>query len=53
MRRLMALFGIVVLLALASALLWRVYVHHTNAEPYESDEPAVVELAEKVASLRS
>lgn len=30
-------------LALAAALLWRVYLHHTRAEPY-TEEPAVVRL---------
>ena len=48
MRRIAAAVGIVILLALAGALLWRVYVHHTQAEPYHSDEPAVVELAKKL-----
>jgi hypothetical protein len=48
MRRIAAALGIVILLVLAGALLWRVYVHHTRAEPYNSDEPAVVELAKKL-----
>ena len=41
-RRLLASLGIVAILALAMTLLWRVYVHHTNAEPYGNDEPVVV-----------
>jgi len=32
-------------LALAAALLWRVYLHHTSAEPY-TEEPTVVRLDE-------
>lgn len=43
MRRVLALLGFVLVLALAAALLWRVYVHHRNAEPYV-EEPAVVRL---------
>ena len=42
MRRFVSLVGIVVLLALAMTLLWRVYQHHTQAEPYRDDEPAMV-----------
>ena len=44
MRRLIAAFAIVVLIALALTLLWRVYVHHIRTAPYEKDEPVVVEL---------
>jgi hypothetical protein len=36
-RRLASAIGIVVLLALALTLLWRVYVHHTRAEPYDDE----------------
>ena len=43
-RRIAALAGIIVLLALALSLLWRVYVHHRQANPYERDEPVTVEL---------
>ncbi len=47
-RRLMATFGIVALLALALTLLWRVYVHHVNTQPY-GDEPVVVSLQPRAA----
>lgn len=43
MRRALALLGFVIVLALAAALLWRVFVHHMDAEPYV-DDPAVVRL---------
>ena len=43
MRRLIAILTIIVVLALAMTLLWRVYVHHTHTNPYESNEPVVVE----------
>jgi len=36
MRRLIAALAIVVLLALGLTLLWRVYVHHVETEPYDS-----------------
>jgi hypothetical protein len=42
MRRIFALFGFVVVLGLALALLWRVYQHHRAAEPFDSEEPAIV-----------
>ena len=48
-RRLLATIGIVAILALALTLLWRVYVHHTNAEPYDKDEPVVVSLWSRAA----
>jgi hypothetical protein len=48
-RRLLATFGIVALLALALTLLWRVYVHHTHAQPYDRDEPVVVSLQPRTA----
>ena len=56
MRRVLALLGFVLVLALAAALLWRVYVHHMHAEPYV-DDPVVVRLdagpltSVKIASL--
>lgn len=43
-RRLLALAGFLAVLALALLLLYRVWVHHTGAEPYV-DETAVVEAA--------
>lgn len=36
MRRLIAVLAIIVLLALGFTLLWRVYVHHVEMEPYET-----------------
>ena len=43
-RRIASLAGIVALIALALVLLWRVYLHHEQAEPYDRDEPVTVEL---------
>ena len=43
-RRIAALAGIVVLLALVLSLLWRVYVHHRQADPYDREAPVTVEL---------
>lgn len=43
-RRIASLAGIVVLIALALVLLWRVYLHHEQADPYDRDEPVTVEL---------
>lgn len=43
MRRLLALLGFILVLALAAALLWRVYLHHERAEPY-TEEPTVVQM---------
>jgi hypothetical protein len=37
-----ALAGFLVVVALALMLLYRVYIHHTRAEPYVEDGPAVV-----------
>ena len=42
MRRLGAMIGIVVLLGLVFALVWRVYEHRKNSDEY--DEPALVEM---------
>lgn len=33
-RRVAAMFGLVIVIALALTLLYRVYVHHTHADPY-------------------
>ena len=49
MRRVLALIGFVVVVALALTLLWRVYVHHTRATPGLDDEPALVVLAGRPA----
>lgn len=43
-RRLASIAGIIVLLALALVLLWRVYLHHQQADPYDREEPVTVEL---------
>ena len=48
MRRFLSMVGIVVLLALAMTLLWRVYSHHVQAEPYDDEEPAVVTIGAKI-----
>jgi len=48
-RRVLAAVTIVVILALAVTLLWRVYVHHLNAEPYGQDEPVAVSLPSRAA----
>jgi hypothetical protein len=45
----LALAGFVVVVALALLLLYRVYVHHTRAEPYVEEGPAVVHLDVKFA----
>ncbi|HYH08586.1 MAG TPA: hypothetical protein VEK11_16135 [Thermoanaerobaculia bacterium] len=41
-RRITALAGFFAVLALALMLLYRVYMHHRAAEPYDEDEGAVV-----------
>ena len=51
-RRIASLAGIVVLVALALALLWRVYLHHSQADPYEREEPATVEVRRLTDELR-
>ena len=43
-RRIAALAGIIVIIALAMSLLWRVYLHHQQADPYSREEPVSVEL---------
>ena len=43
-RRIASIAGIIALLALAMALLWRVYLHHQQADPYTRDEPVTVRL---------
>jgi len=43
-RRILALFGFFLVLALAVTLLYRVYIHHVEAEPYENEAGAVVQL---------
>ena len=51
-RRIASLAGIVVLLALAATLLWQVYVHHHQADPYDREEPASVEVRRSVVEIR-
>ena len=46
MRRIAALAGLIALVILALALLWRVYRHHHAADPYELEQPAMVRLHE-------
>lgn len=44
-RRMAAMFGLVVVIALALTLLYRVYLHHSRTEPYVDDDgPTVVTL---------
>ncbi len=42
LRRMLALAGFVAVVTLALLLLYRVYVHHTDAEPYVEDDRSVV-----------
>ncbi len=49
----LALAGFVAVVTLALLLLYRVYVHHTNAEPYVDDERSVVARDVKIASAFS
>lgn len=44
-RRIASLAGIVILIALALTLLWRVYLHHNQADPYQREEAVTVERA--------
>ena len=53
LRRMLALAGFVTVVTLALLLLYRVYVHHTNAEPYVDDERSVVAADVKFASTFS
>ena len=44
-RRIAALFGFIAVIVLALTLLYRVYLHHSQAEPYvDEDEGAIVRL---------
>lgn len=43
-RRIAALFAFLALLVLALTLLWQVYVHHNQADPYEREEAVTVQL---------
>jgi hypothetical protein len=46
-RRALALLGFFAVLFLALALLYRVYLHHTAAEPYVEERTSVVQIGEK------
>lgn len=43
-RRIAALLGFLALLVLALTLLWRVYVHHRQTDPYDREEAVTVRL---------
>jgi len=49
----LALAGFVAVVTLALLLLYRVYVHHTNAEPYVDDDRSVVSIDVNFASALS
>ena len=49
----LALAGFLVIVALALMLFYRVYVHHTRAEPYSDGVPAIVRLDVKFARVIS
>lgn len=49
----LALAGFVAVVTLALLLLYRVYVHHTNAEPYVDDDRSVVSIDVNFASAFS
>ncbi len=53
LRRMLALAGFVAVVTLALLLLYRVYVHHTNAEPYVEDDASVVSADVNFASAFS
>lgn len=41
-RRIAAMFGFVVVLALALTLLYRVYIHHTRTEPHDGNDGVAI-----------
>lgn len=43
-RRMAALLAFFALILLALTLLWRVYVHHNQTDPYEREEAVTVRL---------
>ena len=49
----LALAGFVAVVALALLLFYRVYVHHTNTEPYVDDGPSIVSIDANFASAFS
>lgn len=48
-RRFLALLAFLLVLALAGTLLYRVYIHHRSAAPYEEEDSVTVELRVKTA----
>lgn len=50
-RRIASAIGIVLLIGLALTLLWRVYVHHRQADPYEREGPVTVSLDETASTF--
>jgi hypothetical protein len=40
-RRFLSLLGMLVVIALALMLLWRVYLHHNTAEPYTEEDTTI------------
>jgi hypothetical protein len=46
-RRILALLGFVAVIVLAVTLLYRVYMHHVQSEPYDEEEGAVVQVDSK------
>ena len=49
----LALVGFVAVVTLALLLLYRVYIHHTNAEPYVDDDRSIVRIDVKFAGTFS
>jgi hypothetical protein len=50
-RRIAALFLFFALIALAATLLWRVYVHHEQADPYDREHAVTVSLDTPVSTI--
>jgi hypothetical protein len=50
MRRIAAMAGLIALVVLALAFLWRVYQHHEAADPDALEAPALVRLDEPANS---
>ena len=50
-RRITALLAFFALILLALTLLWRVYVHHNQADPYDREEAVTVSLDVSAASF--
>lgn len=46
LRRMASLAGILLLIALALTLLWQVYLHHSQADPYDRERSVTVETPE-------